>query len=129
MLPVLAEWCRKENAESKQLLMQSLVNLDAIRRTTLAPFIAHEFVLAPVMAVLPYAADLPWPSGGTAHNPFCFPFNMSEQPAGSIHGGFSREGLPVGLQIVGRRFDDRGVLRAAHAYDQATGFLQRRPDL
>jgi len=129
MLPVLAQWCRQENAEPKLLLMQSLVNLDPIRRATLAPFVAHEFVLAPVMAMLPYAADLPWAPGGTAHNPFCFPFNMSEQPAGSIHGGFSSEGLPVGLQIIGRRFDDRGVLRAAHAYDQATGLLGRRPAL
>ena len=129
MLPVLAQWCRRENAESKQQLMQSLVNFDAIRRATLAPFSTHAFVLAPVMAVLPYAAELPWPAGGTAHNPFCFPFNMSEQPAGSIHGGFSSQGLPVGLQIVGRRFDDWGVLRAAHAYDQATGFLAHRPAL
>jgi len=129
MLPVLAQWCRQENAEPKLLLMQSLVNLDPIRRATLAPFGVHEFVLAPVMAMLPFAADLPWAPGGTAHNPFCFPFNMSEQPAGSIHGGFSSEGLPVGLQIIGRRFDDRGVLRAAHAYDQATGLLGRRPAL
>ena len=129
MLPVLAQWCRRENAESKQQLMQSLVNFDAIRRATLAPFATHAFVLAPVMAVLPYAAELPWPAGGTAHNPFCFPFNMSEQPAASIHGGFSDQGLPVGLQIIGRRFDDWGVLRAAHAYDQATGFLAQRPAL
>ena len=129
MLPVLAQWCRRENAESKQLLMQSLVNFDLVRRATLAPFLAHDFLLAPVMAVLPYAAELAWPTEGTAHNPFCFPFNMSEQPAGSIHGGFSREGLPVGLQIIGRRFDDRGVLRAAHAYDRSTGFLAQRPVL
>jgi len=129
MLPVLAEWCRQENAEPKQLLMQSLVNEGAIRRVTLAPFETCEFVLAPVMAMLPYEAGLPWAPGETAHNPFCFPFNMSEQPAASIPGGFSREGLPVGLQIIGRRFDDRGVLRAAYAYEQATGLLARRPVL
>ena len=127
MLPVLAEWCRRENTEPKQLLMHSLVNIGPIRRVTLAPFVAHEFVLAPVMTVPPYPADAPWTPGGTAHNPFCFPFNVSEQPAATIHGGFSREGWPLGLQIVGRRFDDRGVLRAAHAYDDATGFLGRRP--
>jgi aspartyl-tRNA(Asn)/glutamyl-tRNA(Gln) amidotransferase subunit A len=129
MLPVLAHWCRQENAEPRQTLAHSLVSVEPIRRATLAPFVEYEFVLAPVMAVLPFAADQPWTPGGTAHNPFCFPFNMSEQPAGSIHGGFSSDGLPVGLQIIGRRFDDRGVLRAAHAYDQATGFLARRPGL
>lgn len=129
MLPALARWCADENAEPRARLMQALVNVDASRRATLAPFAVHEFLLAPVLAVLPFAAELPWPPGGTAHHPFCFPFNMSEQPAASIHGGFSSQGWPVGLQIIGRRFDDRGVLRAAHAYAQATGFLQRRPTL
>lgn len=127
MLPVLAHWCRDENAESKQQLMQSMLNTGPIRRAALAPFTRCEFVLTPVMAMLPFAADLAWAPGHSAHNPFCFPFNMSEQPAATIHGGFSREGLPVGLQIVGRRFDDRGVLRAAHAYDCETRFLAQRP--
>lgn len=129
MLPVLARWCRQENEEPKQLLMQSMLNSGPIRRATLAPFATHEFVLAPVMTSPPFAAGEPWTPNGTAHNPFCFPFNMSEQPAASIHGGFSSEGLPVGLQIIGRRYDDRGVLRAAHAYDASTGLLAQRPPL
>jgi Asp-tRNA(Asn)/Glu-tRNA(Gln) amidotransferase A subunit family amidase len=44
-------------------------------------------------------------------------FNMSGQPALSMSGGFSPAGLPVGLQIVGRRFDDLGVMRLARAYE------------
>jgi aspartyl-tRNA(Asn)/glutamyl-tRNA(Gln) amidotransferase subunit A len=127
MLPELAEWCRRINAEPKQELMQSLINIGDIRGAALAPFERIDFLLAPVMAVLPYAAERLWPENGTAHNPFCFPFNISEQPAASIHGGFSSEGLPVGLQIIGRRFDDRGVLRAAYAYEMATGYLDQRP--
>ena len=129
MLPVLAHWCRQENAEPKQLLMQSMVNIGPIRRATLAPFETHDFLLAPVMAMLPYEAELPWPKDGTAHNPFCFPFNMSEQPAAAVRGGLSEEGLPIGLQIIGRRFDDRGVLRAAFAYEQAAGVVSQRPPL
>ena len=42
---------------------------------------------------------------------------MSEQPAASINCGFDAEGLPIGLQIVGRRFDDVGVLSVARAYE------------
>lgn len=129
MLPVLSNWCRQENAESKQLLMQSLETFAPIRRATLAPFARCEFVIAPVMATLPFAAEEPWTPGGTAHNPFCFPFNMSEQPAASIHGGFSADGLPIGLQVIGRRFDDHGVLRAAWAHDRITGHFARRPPL
>ena len=45
--------------------------------------------------------------------PFTYPFNMSQQPAASICCGFTRQGLPVGLQLVGRMFDDHTVLRAA----------------
>jgi Asp-tRNA(Asn)/Glu-tRNA(Gln) amidotransferase A subunit family amidase len=127
MLPALANWCRRINAEPKQELMQSLINVGDIRRAALAPFEKFDFLLAPVMAVLPYPADRLWPEDGTAHNPFCFPFNMSEQPAAAIHGGFSREHLPIGLQIIGRRFDDRGVLRTAFTYELATGYLDQRP--
>jgi aspartyl-tRNA(Asn)/glutamyl-tRNA(Gln) amidotransferase subunit A len=98
-------------------------------RRTLAPFERFDYVLSPTMAVVPYDAELPWPPGGTAHNPFCCPFNISEQPAALINGGFTREGLPIGLQIVGRRFDDHGVLRVARAYERAAGDPRRHPDL
>jgi len=129
VLPVIAEWCRKTNEGSVLDLMQTIVNLKTIRQRVLAPFEHWDYILSPTMAVLPYQADLPWPPGGTAHNPFCFPFNMSEQPAASINGGFSREGLPIGLQIVGRRYDDRGVLRVAHALEQAIAHERRLPSL
>jgi Asp-tRNA(Asn)/Glu-tRNA(Gln) amidotransferase A subunit family amidase len=43
---------------------------------------------------------------------------MSGQPAASVNCGFSEEGLPIGLQIVGRRFDDVGVLSVVRAYEQ-----------
>jgi aspartyl-tRNA(Asn)/glutamyl-tRNA(Gln) amidotransferase subunit A len=129
VLPVIADWCRRISAESALELMQSMVNVQPIRRQALAPFARCDYLLTPTMAVLPYAAELPWPPGGTAHNPFCFPFNMSGQPAASINGGFSREGLPMGLQIVGRRYDDRGVLRAARAFEQATEHHRCHPTL
>lgn len=50
--------------------------------------------------------------------PFTYPFNLSHQPACSIPCGFSRDGLPIGLQIVGRMFDDMSVLRAARAFER-----------
>jgi aspartyl-tRNA(Asn)/glutamyl-tRNA(Gln) amidotransferase subunit A len=51
--------------------------------------------------------------------PFTYPFNLTQQPACSVPCGFARNGLPVGLQIVGRMYDDATVLRAAFAYEQA----------
>jgi aspartyl-tRNA(Asn)/glutamyl-tRNA(Gln) amidotransferase subunit A len=48
-------------------------------------------------------------------------------PALSLPCGFTRAGLPVGLQIVGRPFDESTVVRAAHAYEQATEWHRRTP--
>jgi aspartyl-tRNA(Asn)/glutamyl-tRNA(Gln) amidotransferase subunit A len=48
---------------------------------------------------------------------FCYPFNLTRQPACSIPCGFTSNGLPVGLQIIGRQFDDSTVLRAAAAFE------------
>jgi amidase len=50
-------------------------------------------------------------------------------PALSVPAGFTDDGLPVGIQIVGRRRDDFGVLQLGHAFEQATGFGRRRPPI
>lgn len=57
------------------------------------------------------------------------PFNATGLPALSLPCGFTRAGLPVGLQIAGRPFDECNVLRAGHAYEQATGWHERTPKL
>jgi aspartyl-tRNA(Asn)/glutamyl-tRNA(Gln) amidotransferase subunit A len=57
------------------------------------------------------------------------PFNLTGQPALSIPAGFSEDGLPIGLQIVGRRGQDDLVLRAGHAYQQRTDWHRRLPPL
>ncbi|HZF46359.1 MAG TPA: amidase family protein, partial [Sphingomonadaceae bacterium] len=53
------------------------------------------------------------------HIGFTVPYNMTEQPASSINCGYTADGLPIGLQIVGQRFDDIGVLRASRWYEKA----------
>lgn len=55
------------------------------------------------------------------------PFDLTGQPALSISCGFTEEGLPIGLQIVGRDFEDGLVLRAGHAYQERTAWHRRRP--
>jgi Asp-tRNA(Asn)/Glu-tRNA(Gln) amidotransferase A subunit family amidase len=55
------------------------------------------------------------------------PFNVLGLPAISVPCGFTDDGLPVGLQIVGRAFDETGILDIAHAYEQATDWHRRRP--
>ncbi len=63
--------------------------------------------------------------------PFCFtiPFNLTGQPAASIPAGFTEDGLPVGLQIVGRKYDEPTVLRASARFEEARPWADRWPDL
>jgi aspartyl-tRNA(Asn)/glutamyl-tRNA(Gln) amidotransferase subunit A len=60
---------------------------------------------------------------------FCAPFNMVGLPAASIPCGFAPNGLPIGLQIVGKPFDEAAVLRLGHAFESNTDFHLRRPQL
>ena len=61
--------------------------------------------------------------------PFTYPFNFTGQPAASVPCGWTEDGLPIGLQIVGRRFADATVLRTAAAFEQAAPWADKRPPL
>ncbi|MGV0813438.1 amidase [Mycolicibacterium boenickei] len=90
----------------------------------------YDLLITPTMPRPPFAAGLEVPedltgSRWTRWTQFTYPFNLTQQPAATVPCGLTRSGLPVGLQIVGRRFDDTTVLQAAHAFEQkAGGFLQ-----
>jgi aspartyl-tRNA(Asn)/glutamyl-tRNA(Gln) amidotransferase subunit A len=57
------------------------------------------------------------------------PSNVTAGPALELCNGFSRSGLPLGMQVIGRPFDEPGVLRVGHAYEQATAWRGQRPQL
>jgi aspartyl-tRNA(Asn)/glutamyl-tRNA(Gln) amidotransferase subunit A len=60
---------------------------------------------------------------------FTIPADMAGVPAVSVPCGFTAAGLPIGLQLIGRTLDEATVLRAAYAYEQATDWHRRRPEL
>ena len=60
---------------------------------------------------------------------FTIPVNLAGLPALSLPCGFDSRNLPIGLQIIGKPFDEETVLKAAHAYEQATGWHTQRPRL
>jgi aspartyl-tRNA(Asn)/glutamyl-tRNA(Gln) amidotransferase subunit A len=64
-----------------------------------------------------------WPTW----TPLTYPFNMTGQPAISVPCGFTTQGLPIGMQIIGPRHEDARVLRAAHLYQQSRPLTQKRP--
>lgn len=85
---------------------------------------SYDFLLTPSVATPAFEVRhlSPRDADGNAWmswTPFSFPFNLTQQPAASINCGFTRGGLPVGLQIVGRMFDDEGVLVASAAFEAA----------
>jgi aspartyl-tRNA(Asn)/glutamyl-tRNA(Gln) amidotransferase subunit A len=60
---------------------------------------------------------------------FTYQFNMTGQPAATVPVGFTKDGLPIGLQIVGRHLDDATVLRAAAAYEAAAPWKDKWPPM
>ena len=100
-------------------------------------FETHDLLLTPTTAVPAFPIGITYPteiagtpvSSPVAWFPFTFPFAMTGQPAISVPCGWTGEGLPVGLQIVGRRFADATVLRAAAAFEAACPWAHRRPAL
>ena len=96
----------------------------------------YEFLVCAVNQVPPFDAGLDWPKAieGVAMENYvawmktAYWISTTCRPAISVPAGFTPEGLPVGIQIVGRHRDDLGVLRMGHAFEQATGVGQRRPE-
>jgi aspartyl-tRNA(Asn)/glutamyl-tRNA(Gln) amidotransferase subunit A len=61
--------------------------------------------------------------------PFTYPINMIGHPAAGVPCGFSAEGMPIGMQIIGRRGDETTVLRASAAFEHAQPWVGRRPPI
>ncbi len=99
-------------------------------------FEKYDLLLTPTVTVPPFELGIfgPGEIDGRKTSPlewmaFTYPFNMTGQPAASVPCGWTDNGLPVGLQVAGRRFDDATVLRAAFAFEQASPWADRRPPL
>jgi aspartyl-tRNA(Asn)/glutamyl-tRNA(Gln) amidotransferase subunit A len=123
VLPFIAEWCSWRAAEfSGRELMQAYHLVMAMREAAVAATAPYDFLISPTSPILPYEAELAAPGNdprdALPHIAFTVPYNMSEQPAASINWTSSRDGLPIGVQIVGHRFDDSGVLRLARLMEE-----------
>jgi aspartyl-tRNA(Asn)/glutamyl-tRNA(Gln) amidotransferase subunit A len=127
VLPEIAAWCRGGERVSAADIIRASAGIRDTRRRVIARCAAFDYVISPTMATEAFAAEERWTPGGTVHHPFCFPFNLSEQPAISVCCGFTQGGLPVGLQVVGQRFDDAGVLRVARAFEAESRPLPQAP--
>ena len=123
VLPFIVEWCtwRAKNFTGRDVFAAYTCYV-ALRDAAIKACQPYDFVLSPTSPILPYEAELPCP-GNDPHNAlphiaFTVPYNMSEQPAASVNWTSSTDGLPIGVQVIGPRFDDRGVLRLAHLLEK-----------
>jgi aspartyl-tRNA(Asn)/glutamyl-tRNA(Gln) amidotransferase subunit A len=92
-------------------------------------FQSYDLLLTPTLASPPLPVDFEDPIGFLKWIPFTPVFNFTGQPAASIPAGWTEDGLPVGLQIVGRPYDEATVFRAAAAFEEAHPWVRRKPPL
>jgi aspartyl-tRNA(Asn)/glutamyl-tRNA(Gln) amidotransferase subunit A len=121
VLPFIRAWAESAAGLSGEAVFHGFSQMMAMRKAAIVATLPYDFVLSPTSPITAYPAEMASPSGDPLnpfpHIGFTVAFNMSEQPAATINCGYSDEGLPIGLQIVGRRFDDVGVIGLAMAFE------------
>jgi aspartyl-tRNA(Asn)/glutamyl-tRNA(Gln) amidotransferase subunit A len=124
-LPYIYKWAEGGAKLSGVDVVRGFNATMAIRAAAAKLFCNIDYVISPVSPVVSFAAELASPINDPAkpfeHICYTVPWNMAENPAASINGGFNGGGFPIGVQIIGRRFDDIGVLRMAKAFETMRG--------
>jgi aspartyl-tRNA(Asn)/glutamyl-tRNA(Gln) amidotransferase subunit A len=122
VLPYIVEWARGGAGLSGERVFRGFSQMAAMRDAAVRACEPFDAVLSPTAPIAAFAAELASPTDDPArpfeHIAFTLPYNMSEQPAVSVNAGYTGTGLPIGLQIAGRRFDDLGVLQLAYAWER-----------
>ncbi len=121
VLPFIVEWLKGGAGLSGEQVFRGHSQMAAMRDAAIAAHRRFDFVLSPTAPIAAFRAELASPTDDPQrpleHIAFTVPYNMSEQPAASINCGWTSMGLPIGLQIAGRRHDDLGVLQMARAWE------------
>ena len=124
-LPYICKWAEAGATLSGVEVIRGFNATMAIRAAAAKLFYDLDYVISPVSPVVKFAAELASPINDPdkpfEHIAYTVPWNMSENPAISINGGYDEQGFPIGVQIIGRRFDDLGVLGMAKAFESLRG--------
>ncbi|MBB3396602.1 amidase [Rhizobium sp. BK060] len=131
ILPYIYTWAEGGASISGAEAVRGFNQTIEMRKSCGLLFTKVDAVISPTNPIVSYPADWASPTNDPTrpfeHICFTVPWNMSEQPAASINCGFSRSGMPIGLQIVGPRFDDILVLRLSKAFESWTGGVRSWP--
>lgn len=131
ILPYIYQWAEKGADVTGVEAVQGFGQTIEMRKTCGRLFTTVDAMLTPTNPIVSYPADWASPTNDPEqpfeHIAFTVPWNMSEQPAASINCGFSKSGMPIGLQIVGPRFDDMRVLKLSKLFETWTGGVKTWP--
>jgi aspartyl-tRNA(Asn)/glutamyl-tRNA(Gln) amidotransferase subunit A len=124
-MPYIYQWAEKAAKLSSLDVIRGFNVTIAIRTAAAKLFADLDYLISPVAPVVNFGAELASP----LHDPerpfehigYTVTWNMAENPAISINGGYDTNGFPIGVQIVGRRFDDLGVLAMAKTFEGLRG--------
>lgn len=121
VLPYILQWADSAAEFTGEQVYFAASQSHATRLASVNACRSFDYIISPTAPMPAFAAELPSPTNdplhGLEHIGFTVPYNMSEQPAASINCGYTRDGLPIGLQIAGQRFDDLGVLQVSRAFE------------
>jgi len=130
----LVRFIRRGGAVSARDYLRAVARVEDYWREVQMFLERFDLLLMPTVATLPFGAGAHPPREIAGQDvsvlgwmPFTYPFNLTGQPAASVPAGWTDEGLPVGLQIVGRRHADATVLAASAAFEAASPWRDRRP--
>ena len=131
VLPFIQAWADSAAGMTGPQVFAAFSQFHATRVATVRASADYDYVISPTAPMPAFDAELPSPTNDPLHPlehiAFTVPWNMSEQPAASISCGFTAIGLPIGLQISGKRFDDLGVLQVSRAFELLRGPLRPWP--
>ncbi len=131
VLPYIVRWAEGGANLSGVDVVRGFNQTMTIRAMGAKLFADIDYLISPVAPVVSFAADIASPLDDPNipfdHILYTVVWNMAENPAASINGGYSSKGCPIGVQVVGRRFDDLGVLRMAKAFEGLRGPQQPWP--
>src|SRR5579872_2453180 len=124
-LPYILNWAEAGARLSGVDVIRGFNTTMAMRAGAAKLFADIDYVISPVAPVVKFAAELAAPLNDPdrpfEHICYTVAWNMAENPAISINGGYDASGFPIGVQIIGRRFDDLGVLAMAKAFETLRG--------
>jgi Asp-tRNA(Asn)/Glu-tRNA(Gln) amidotransferase A subunit family amidase len=125
VLPFIQAWADSAAGMTGLQVFAAFSQFHATRLAAVRASADYDYVISPTAPMTAFDAELPSPTNDPLHPlehiAFAVPWNMSEQPAASIPCGFTASGLPIGLQIAGKRFDDLGVLQVSRAFELLRG--------